>query len=89
MIIAIPKLRKIIRKYLKENSNTYRCLNGEMVPTDSPECYEDLCLRIEDATHQRDSLGTGSASRSYYNGVLADLRKKKRRLGKLYNSERN
>lgn len=87
MKLTEQKLRSIIRKHLKENSSTHRCLNGSIVPSDSIECYEDVCLRIEDAVHQRDSLGTGTASRSYYNGVLADLRKKKRRLGKLHTSK--
>ncbi|OUU74880.1 MAG: hypothetical protein CBC29_07070 [Methylococcaceae bacterium TMED69] len=84
MRLTEKKLRTLIRKQLMESAGVHRCLNGSMVPNDSVECYEDICLRIEDAVHQRDSLGSGTASRSYYNGVLADLRKKKRRLGKLH-----
>jgi len=55
-----------------------------MVDKDSMECYNDVCMRIEDMTHTRDSNSRGTANRTYYNGVLSDLRKRRRRLEKLH-----
>ena len=84
MKISITHLRKKISKLILESSGLHRCLNGQLVPEDSEECYGDLCDRIEDMTYNRDTMHGGTATRAFYNGVLADLRKKKRRLAKLY-----
>ena len=64
----------------------HRCMDGAMVSNDSEECYGDICNRIDDAIYQRDNLAGGTANRAYYNGVLADLRTRKRRLGKTLDS---
>ena len=77
-------VRYKVRSILLEASGLHRCLDGRLVDCESEECYSDLCDRIDDMTHSRDRMTGGTATRAYYNGVLADLRKKKRRLGKLY-----
>jgi len=84
MKISLLNLRKKIQNALLESADLHRCMNGRVVASDSEECYGDLCDRIEDMTHNRNTMSGGTASRAYYNGVLADLRKKKRRLAKLY-----
>ena len=76
------RLRNIIRHLILEDA-THRCLGGEFVPLESPECFDDVCCRIEDATHARDNCHKGTASRSHYNGILKDLRQKRRQLIKL------
>ena len=86
MIIQIPALRNIIRKTILEAKDAHRTIHGDIVHSDSIECLEDICYRIEDAEYNRDSYQRGEATRSYYNGVLANLRKKKRRLEKLHAS---
>ena len=79
------QLRKMIRM-ITESVENHRCLDGRLVPKDSPECYNDLCARIEDAEYARNSMTGGTATRAFYNGILADLRKKKRRLEKSLNT---
>tara|TARA_B100000131_G_scaffold190889_1_gene183567 strand:+ start:858 stop:1133 length:276 start_codon:yes stop_codon:yes gene_type:complete len=51
---------------------------GELVPFGCPECVDDLEYRIIDMTDIRDSCPRSSASRVHYNGVLNDLRQKRR-----------
>ena len=91
MKLKLEYLRKAISNIILESHGTHRCIDGSLVPDDSMECLEDLSLRIEDAEFNRNSLSRGSADRSHYNGILANLRKKKRRLtknhGHLYHSE--
>ena len=77
------KLRKTIRKILLESTN-HRCLNGKLVDKDSIACYKDICMRIEDVEYERNLNNRGTANRAYYNGVLSDLRKRRRRLEKLH-----
>tara|TARA_Y100001970_G_scaffold293595_1_gene441458 strand:+ start:3381 stop:3644 length:264 start_codon:yes stop_codon:yes gene_type:complete len=77
-------LRIIIESIILESIGQHRCMDGSIVPDDSEACYSDVCSRIEDTLFQRDNQSGGTANRAYYNGVLADLRKKKRRLGKIY-----
>jgi hypothetical protein len=79
-------LRQSIRQKLIESARQHRCIDGRLVDPESEDCYFDICLRIDDALFYRDALSSGTANRAYYNGVLADLRKKRRRLGKLYES---
>ena len=84
---SLKDLRLVIERFLLEDAAIHRCMNGSLVPEDSKECYSDICLRIDDAVHLRDSLRRGTANRAYYNGVLADLRKRRRRLSKIYESK--
>ena len=84
MLLSESQLRNFIKKILFENKHLHRCLNGDLVPDDSEECLNDIVLRIEDATYARNNMSGGTATRAYYNGILADLRKKKRRLEKSY-----
>lgn len=76
------ELRKMIRRLITESEGLHRCVDGSLVSSDSPACLEDLGLRIDDAVYHRDTCSHGSATRSHYNGMLADLRKKERRLKK-------
>jgi len=75
-------LRKLIRHLITESAGLHRCVDGSLVPSDSPGCLDDIHLRIDDAVYHRDLCSHGSATRSHYNGMLADLRKKERRLKK-------
>ncbi len=79
----MSKLRRTIRRIILESTG-HRCLSGKIVDKDSIECYNDVCMRIEDMAHTRDSNSRGTANRAYYNGVLSDLRKRRRRLEKLH-----
>ncbi len=79
-------LRQEIRQTLIESHSQHRCMDGRIVDSESEDCYNDILNRIDDAMYNRDHCTGGTANRAYYNGVLADLRKRKRRLGKLYES---
>lgn len=76
-------LRSVIRTIILE-SKGHRCLGGKVVDPDSRECYDDICLRIDDIEYERNSNNRGTANRAYYNGILSDLRKRRRRLEKLH-----
>jgi hypothetical protein len=82
MFLNESQIKKIVNSLILENSKLHRCLNGDIVPAESSECLDDIILRIEDATYARNEMTSGTATRAYYNGVLADLRKKRRRLEK-------
>ena len=84
MKISRKQIRKVI-SLLIESSDSHRCLDGRIVPKDSEDCYLDICARIEDAEYVRNGMSGGTATRAYYNGILADLRKKRRRLSKNLN----
>jgi len=84
MKVTRNQIRKMISSLLLESSDSHRCLDGRIVPHDSEDCYLDICARIEDAEHARNTSSGGTATRVYYNGILADLRKKKRRLAKSF-----
>lgn len=77
------RLRETIRRIILESTG-HRCLNGKIIDKESISCYDDICMRIEDVEHERNSNNRGTANRAYYNGVLSDLRKRKRRLAKLH-----
>ena len=74
--------RYVVDNFILENANMHRCMDGTMVDAQSPECHDDIIMRIEDAVHQRDSHGCGTENRIYYNGLLKGLRKKRNRLAK-------
>jgi len=57
-------------------------MDGTVVGCLSGECAEDLRHRIGDAVHTRDSSGTRSDERSYYNGILRVLRRRLREVEK-------
>jgi hypothetical protein len=61
----------------------HRCINGEKVTMDSPECVEDLAFRIDDAREDRDAVPTRTDAREHYNGLLRVLRRKLRQSRKL------
>ena len=78
------RLRDIITEVLStEGSELHRCINGEKVMMDSPECVEDLAFRIEDAREDRDACPTRTDAREHYNGLLRVLRRKLRLSKKL------
>ena len=78
----MTEIRKLVRKVLIESM--HRCQNGALVDKDSVECYDDVCNRIDDAQYTRDNQPRGTAIRSYYNGILQNLRQNKRRLQKIH-----
>lgn len=82
----MTSIRKYIRQILKESAETHRCLNGKLVPIESIECYDDVCVRIEDAVETRNTYPLQSDSRSHYNGLLKVLRRKKRKAKKFMDS---
>jgi hypothetical protein len=87
MKTSISKLRLLIEQLVLEEIGMHRCMNGDLVPNDSEACYGDVCDRIDDATYHRNEMTGGTANRAYYNGILADLRKKRRKLNKVYSLE--
>ena len=78
----MSNLRSLVRRVILESM--HRCQDGAMVEKESIECYNDVCARIEDATYTRDQHPRGTASRTHYNGILQDLRKKQRMLKKMH-----
>ena len=80
-------IRKYVRKILLEANETHRCLGGKLVPVESIECYDDVCVRIEDAVETRNTYPLQSDSRSHYNGLLKVLRRKKRKAKKFMESD--
>jgi hypothetical protein len=46
-----------------------------MVPFGSPECVQDLEVRIDDASTTRDNCPGRTDSREHYNGILRVLRR--------------
>ena len=79
-------IRKYVRSVLKESNDTHRCLNGKLVPIESIECYDDVCVRIDDAVETRNTYPLQSDSRSHYNGLLKVLRRKRRKAKKFMDS---
>lgn len=70
-----------VKKLLAEAANSegmHMTMQGEIIPFGCPECIDDLDHRINDMTVSRDSCNRGTAARAHYNGVLGDLRMKKR-----------
>ena len=82
-------IRQFVRNVLllESASDTHRCLNGKHVPVKSVECYNDVCIRIEDAMETRNTYPLQSDSRSHYNGLLKVLRRKKRKAKKFMESD--
>lgn len=64
---------------MKKN-NQHRTIYGSMVDPLSQECLEDLNIRIEDATFNRDCCPHGTANRTHYNGLLSLLRKHRKKI---------
>jgi len=60
----------------------HRTILGDLVDPMSSECLEDLNVRIEDATFNRDCCPHGSANRTHYNGLLNMLRKHRKKINK-------
>ena len=84
-ILLKRKLRRIISEVIsnEEPVEMHRCVSGDMVSMDSPECVTDLEFRIEDAAADRDSCNTRTDARVHYNGLLKVLRRKLRQAKKL------
>ena len=80
-------LKEYISKVLSEDKDSHRCLSGKIVPIASVECYDDVCIRIEDAVETRNTYPLQSDSRSHYNGLLKVLRRKKRKAKKFMESD--
>ena len=78
-------LRRIISEVMHTDAPTemHRCVSGDMVSLDSPECVADLEFRIEDAAADRDACNTRTDARVHYNGLLKVLRRKLRQSKKM------
>jgi len=78
-------LRKIITEVLSDEPpvEQHRCISGEAVSLDTPECVTDLQYRIEDAAADRDACSVRTDARVHYNGLLRVLRRKLRKAQKL------
>lgn len=77
------ELRNIVRRVLLEGhqvdpNQTYRCFGGTIVPFGSPECIEDIRMRMDDAIETRDSCDSRTDKRVTYNGLLQMLRRELR-----------
>ena len=78
------RLRRIINEVMHEQPvEMHRCISGDSVPIDSPECIEDLQFRLDDAASDRDVYDTRTDARVHYNGLLKVLRRKLRQSKKL------
>ena len=79
------RLRKIITEVLSDESpvEQHRCISGEEVSLDTPECVTDIQYRIEDAAADRDVCSVRTDARVHYNGLLRVLRRKLRKAQKL------
>ena len=64
------------------SGDMHRCMDGNMVPDGSFDCYDDILNRIEDAQYNRNHHTCGTENRVYYNGMLKGLRNKRNRLQK-------
>lgn len=82
-------VRTFVKSVLKESASDHRCLDGTLVPIESVKCYDDVCVRIEDAVETRNTYPLQSDSRSHYNGLLKVLRRKKRKAKKFVDSQHN
>ena len=77
------QLLNLVRSVLSEGHSidterTYRCFGGNVVPFGSPECVDDIRMRMEDAIDTRDSCDTRTDKRATYNGLLHMLRRELR-----------
>ena len=78
------RIRDILVETLTADSvETHRCVDGKVVPMDTPRCVKDLEYRIEDAAADRDACVTRTDARVHYNGLLNVLRRKLRYARKL------
>ena len=83
----MSQIRDFVKRVLNESASEHRCLNGKLVPIESIACYDDVCIRIEDAVETRNTYPLQSDSRSHYNGLLKVLRRKKRKAKKFMESD--
>jgi len=81
----LENLRNFIRQILNETKYAqHRCLDGSLVDHDSIECLIDVEKRLKDMLYHRDGYDRGTANRVHYNGLLSNLRSKRRKLLKKY-----
>ena len=84
-VLLKRQLKRIISEVMhaEDPVEMHRCVSGDMVSMDSPECVTDLEFRIEDAAADRDACNTRTDARVHYNGLLKVLRRKLRQARKL------
>ena len=76
-------VRRLVRAVLTEGQcDQHLCVNGDLVPVESQECYDDICSRIADAIATRNMCSMQSDARDHYNGILKVLRRKQRKAKK-------
>lgn len=81
--MRLDELRVIVRRHLAESAGVepdrmYRCFGGRVVKFGSPECLEDIEMRMQDASETRDSCDCRTDKRVAYNGLLQMLRRELR-----------
>jgi len=82
-------LRLLVRSVLTEAvepdpDRTYRCFGGRVVQFGSPECLEDIQMRMQDAAETRDSCDCRTDKRAAYNSLLQMLRREMREAEKAH-----
>ena len=83
MRLSEAALRLLISEVILEDAGMHRCMDGSVVPFDSSDCLTDVGNRIDDATYHRDECSLGTDQRMHLNGLLKDLRKKRRHVSKV------
>lgn len=79
----IRPIRALVQSILSEGTGvdpdrSYRCFGGRVVQFGSPECLDDIRMRMEDAIETRDSCDCRTDKRAAYNGLLQMLRRELR-----------
>ena len=77
MMISKLKVKKLLAEAI-DSAGMHMTMGGGVVPFGCPECVSDIEDRITDVSYSRDACHRGTAARAHYNGVLSDLRMKKR-----------
>lgn len=82
-------VRALVQAILAEGTDvdpmrTYRCFGGSVVQFGSPECLEDIQMRMQDAIETRDSCDCRTDKRAAYNSLLQMLRREMREAEKAH-----
>ena len=75
----LTEIRQLVRLHLAESHGVdsdrmYRCFGGRIVKFGSPQCLDDIQMRMRDAAETRDSCDCRTDKRAAYNSLLQMLR---------------
>ena len=81
--MTLSEIRSIVRLQLRESHDIdsdrlYRCFGGRIVKFGSPQCLDDIQMRMRDAAETRDSCDCRTDKRAAYNSLLQMLRRELR-----------